>query len=66
MSDDLVLAVNVNGEKQYVPRHFIQLSEAGVPGFCFRLAPSAKAEEEAKQSPATVKKATTTKEGANA
>ena len=66
MSDDLVLAVNVNGEKQYVPRHFIQLSEAGVQGFCFRLAPSVKAAEEATQPPAAVKKATTTKEGANA
>ena len=66
MSDELVLAVNVNGEKQYVPRHFITLSEAGVPGFNFRLAPSVKAAEEPKPSPAAVKKATTTKEGANA
>ena len=75
MSDDLVLAVNANGEKQYVPRHFITMSEAGTHGFDFRLAPSAKAEEEAKAAaeaepptppPATVKKATTNKEGTNA
>ena len=63
MSDDLVLAVNVNGVKQYVPRHFIELSAAGVPGFCFRLAPSVAAAEAASKQTSTAASKATTKEG---
>uniref|UniRef100_UPI003F499EB3 hypothetical protein n=1 Tax=Arthrobacter silvisoli TaxID=2291022 RepID=UPI003F499EB3 len=42
---DLVIAVNKNGAKQYVPPHFLELSAAGVPGFDFKLPPSARAKE---------------------
>ena len=42
---DLVTAVNSRGEKQDIPPHWLELSEAGVHGFNFRLPPSARAKE---------------------
>jgi hypothetical protein len=43
---DFVIAVAVaTGEKQEIPAEWLALSDAGVPGFNFKLPPSARAKE---------------------